>query len=53
MLWNNFSDQQRLGRRQRNVSMCTPRNSPVTGGCSCEQIIAELELGDRHVKFGC
>jgi hypothetical protein len=24
-----------------------------TAGCSCEQIIAELELGDGHTKFGC
>lgn len=24
-----------------------------TAGCSCEQIIEELDLGDGHVKFGC
>ncbi|MCK6586562.1 MAG: hypothetical protein HUU21_32765 [Polyangiaceae bacterium] len=24
-----------------------------TGGCSCEQIIEELNLGQGHVKFGC
>lgn len=24
-----------------------------TGGCSCEQIIDVLELGDGHTKFGC
>lgn len=24
-----------------------------TGGCSCDQIIAALELGKGHVKFGC
>ena len=33
-----------------------PRRSYTTedtGGCSCEQIIDELELGQGHVKFGC
>jgi hypothetical protein len=24
-----------------------------TAGCSCEQIITELELGEGHTKFGC
>lgn len=24
-----------------------------TGGCTCEQIIVALELGQGHVKFGC
>jgi hypothetical protein len=24
-----------------------------TAGCSCEQIIDELFLGDGHTKFGC
>ena len=24
-----------------------------TGGCSCEQIIEELDLGEGHSKFGC
>jgi len=24
-----------------------------TGGCSCEQIIAELDLGSSQTKFGC
>jgi len=24
-----------------------------TGGCSCEQIIVALELGEGHMKFGC
>ena len=24
-----------------------------TGGCSCSQIIEELDLGDGHSKHGC
>ncbi|MEE8368340.1 MAG: hypothetical protein V3S30_08475 [Thermoanaerobaculia bacterium] len=24
-----------------------------TGGCSCEQIVAEVGLGGAHLKFGC
>ncbi len=28
-------------------------DTTATGGCSCEQIIEELGLGQGHVKFGC
>ena len=28
-------------------------NTTETGGCSCEQIIVELGLGNGHTKFGC
>ena len=28
-------------------------NTTETGGCSCEQIIEELDLGNGHTKHGC
>jgi hypothetical protein len=31
----------------------TPYTLAVTAGCSCEQIIATMELGSGHTKFGC